>query len=148
MISPDYFYSARHLRLRFSSYNGKVQICQSRDEPAPNSRNGAYCKPTTGSYVQPGSNQVDLEFIFEKPCGKHGNRHGCKPIYLSITPIEFNNLAGSAGLDCRLEPCQTPNQVRVTFTHWDMRCNGTTKTLISIPALLLGLLLSMAWKLF
>jgi hypothetical protein len=146
-ISPDYFYSARNLRLRFTSFNGKVRVCQSRDEPMPNSRNGAHCQDTSGSYVPPGSSQKDVEFMFEKPCGKHGNRNGCKPIYVSFTPTEFNNLPGHGGLDCRNEPCHSPNQVRVTFTHWDMRCNGTSKVFTSIPGMMAALLLSLlVWK--
>lgn len=30
-----------------------------------------------------------------------------------------------------VEGCQASNQVKVTFTHWDMRCNGAMRTLLS-----------------
>ncbi|ODM98690.1 hypothetical protein Ocin01_07998 [Orchesella cincta] len=37
-ITPNYFFSARSLMLRFTSDNGRVRVCQSRTEPFPNSQ--------------------------------------------------------------------------------------------------------------
>jgi len=143
-MSPDYFYSAKDLRTRFTSDNGKVRVCFSNDEsnPFPTSRNGGHCKETNGNYVTPGSSQVDVEFSFSKPCGKHGNRNGCKPIYFSFTPVSFLS-PGQSGLDCSVEGCQYSNQVKVTFTHWDMRCNSSFRNIVSLPVALTTLIISL-----
>lgn len=91
-------------------------------------------------------------------------RNGCKPIYFSFTPTQYP-VGGQTGLDCSsnrhnflgvtdhvlimpfsfyniVEGCQFPNQVKVTFTHWDMRCNGAYRNLISLPMALATLIIS------
>jgi len=132
-ISPDYFYSAKNLRLRFTSDYGKVRICESRSERFPNTRNTGNCRETSGNYVNPGSSQIDIEFSYSKPCGKHGERSGCSPIYFSFTPTVLNTGIGGGIRDCSIEGCQTKSDVKVTFTHWDMRCNGAMGILTSLP---------------
>ncbi|CAG7834948.1 unnamed protein product [Allacma fusca] len=142
-ISPDYFYSSRNLRLRFSSYNGKVRICYSRSNRYPNSLNSneknVDCEETKGQYKLPGTGE-DVEIAFSKPCGGDGTRNGCDPIYLSITPI--SGVSESDRLDCRTDKCQYSDQVKVTFSHWDMRCNTAVHTLVSLPGLFITLLMS------
>ncbi|CAG7727555.1 unnamed protein product, partial [Allacma fusca] len=142
-ISPDYFYSAKNLRLRFSSYNGKVRVCYSRSIRYPSNLNinerYVECEETTGQYKTPGSGE-DLEIAYNKPCGGDGNRNGCDPIYLSISPTSA--ATESERLDCRVDDCQYADQVKVTFSHWDMRCNTAVHNLVSMPGLFITLLMS------
>jgi len=144
-ITPNYFFSARTLMLRFTSENGRVRVCQGRTEPFPNSSNqgtrGVSCQETKGTWIAPGKNEIDVQYEYQKPCGG-GKRTGCAPIFISITPIT-SPTPGQGGLDCTIDGCQSSNQVKVTYTHWGMRCNGAMKTALSTSFAILTVLLSL-----
>lgn len=91
--------------IQFTSDNGRVRVCMSRDEWRPTKDNegtdGVVCEETSGTFQAPGSTDADVEFKdgkLKKPCSKN-KRNGCKPIYLSVTPTEFKS-PGQVGLDC------------------------------------------------
>ncbi|CAL8086508.1 unnamed protein product [Orchesella dallaii] len=145
-ITPNFFFSARTLMLRFTSDNGRVRVCQSRIDPFPNSSNqgtnGVSCQETKGTWIAPGKTEIDIQYEYQQPCGKHGKYEGCGPIFISITPISTPT-TGTGGLDCTVEGCQSSNQVKVTYTHWGMRCNGAMKTALSSTFAILTVLLSL-----
>lgn len=159
--------------LQFTSDNGRVRVCISRKEwyPKEDKDGRVRCKDTSGNYVVPGQSTVDVEFrdeLLHQPCGKKGEREDCDPIFVSITPIKFNS-PGEPGLDCSgrfyhrfgsqvcyvhdlqhdflhfhiVEPCQSPNQVKVTFTHSGMRCNGAIRTMFSSSIAFIAILITL-----
>jgi len=146
-ISPDDFFASVDLRFRFSSEGGKVRICISRNEKFPSSLNDqdndeVECKETSGSYLPPTQgSRADIEFGLVKPCKK--KREGCGPIYLSITPTTTDRTS-AAQIDCSTYGCETPDQLKVTWSHYGMRC-GAMGLLASWTGSLLTAILSMLY---
>jgi hypothetical protein len=131
-VSPDNFYASVDLRFRFTSEMGKVRVCVSRDEKLPSTINpgGSDCRETSGNYRPPTAGATaDVEFSFVKPCKR--KREGCAPIYVSITPTVINNRPSAAQTDCSTYGCETPDQLKVTWSHYGMKCGGAVGLLIS-----------------
>jgi len=137
-----------------------------------NDRRKIECKETSGTYVDPETMRKDIEFTYTKPCPDR-KRENCDPIYVSITPTDVPVASGAVGFDCsrkfRLKKgltikkatfqfwiwmnsfaefgCETPDQVKITWTHYDMRCNSASQ-LFSSSILASSILLSLVyiWK--